>query len=301
MLKKPILAMLTQLASGRIEYFGPPKEAHSAGNSRLESAAFYMPQFHPHTEMIFVLSGRVKIHTNGHWDDFHPGTLRVFLPGAVHSECYAAKKHPYQMLWASITPQSVTFHTTAYEQARGYFLPSPRVALQLPCAGALAQAAGDGQFFQKDIERFRYQAQLMDCFCQSLHYMDNVSTLKVPYHQEIVEQIRHHIDHNFAEELSLRQLAEIVHYSACHLNVLFRKQLGMPIRQYILKKRLEQAEHLLLSTHMEIKQIAYAVGFQDPLYFSRLFRKTFGQSPSRFDRTQNISTSNFVYSMIKPG
>lgn len=283
MLKKSIASMLTQLACGHIEYFGSPPHNPSGAHSRLESLAFYMPQFHPHTEMIFVFSGRLKIHTNGRWENLQTGTIRVFLPGAIHSECYHSPKKSYQMLWTTLTAQSVTFHITAYEPSRGYYLPSPRVAMQLPCAPVIARTAADGKIVHNEIDRFHYQAQLMDCLCQSLRYMDNVS-IKVPYHQEIVEQIRHHIDHNFACDLPLSRLGEIVHYSPCHLNVLFRKYIGMPIRQYILKKRLEQAEHLLLSTHMEIKQIAYAVGFQDPLYFSRLFRKHMGQSPVQFRR-----------------
>jgi AraC-like DNA-binding protein len=282
MLKEMISSMLAELASGHIQYFGPPESPATRANRKIEAQAFYMPQFHPHTEMIFAFSGKLRIHTNGRWENFQPGMIRVFLPGAVHSECYLTKKQSYQMLWTTITAQSVTFHTTAYDFARGYYLPSPRVALQLSCAPILAASAAQARPLKNDIERFRYQAQLMDCLCQAIQGMDNISTIKVPYHQEIVEQIRHHIDHNFAKDLSLTQLGEIVHYSPCHLNVLFRKQIGIPIRQYILKKRLEQAEHLLLTTHMEIKQIAYSVGFQDPLYFSRLFHKTFGQSPAQF-------------------
>jgi AraC-like DNA-binding protein/quercetin dioxygenase-like cupin family protein len=294
MLHEAISAMLETLACGRIEFFGPPAapaappnagdDATAATSDAIESQAFYAPQFHPSAEIIFCIAGRLRVHTNGRWDDFAPGTVRAFLPGAVHSECRAADGTPYRMLWTVVTSASVAFHITAYDADRSYWLAVPHTSLAACTTDTLVQLAADATLPADPLNRFRYQAILMDTLCLSLRSLDALATQRIPHHREIVEHIRHHIDHNFASPLPLQQLADRVHYSPCHLNAVFRELIGVPIRQYILRRRLEQAEHLLKTSSMEIKQIAYAVGFADPLYFSRLFRKRFGASPNTFRR-----------------
>jgi AraC-like DNA-binding protein len=57
---------------------------------------------------------------------------------------------------------------------------------------------------------------------------------------------------------------------------------GMSISRYIRALRLGKAKELLVSTEQNISQIAYAVGFDDPKYFSRVFSEEYGSSPAKF-------------------
>jgi AraC-like DNA-binding protein len=287
----PIKNMLISLAKGSIRFAEPwasgtePCKPFVADRKRVRDA-FYPPQFHPFTEMIFGLSGKSLICTNNRWASFSPGQILVFLPGAIHSERYFRQNLPYQILWTTLTAESINFHITAWNKSRNYHLPNSRVALQLPNRDKLCDLAVQPDLPSELLQQILFQALLMDMLCQALKYMENISPLKIPYTRQMAEQIRHYIDHHYQQDLSLEMLADMVHYSPCHMNMIFRKEIGMPIRQYILQKRLQQAEHLLLTTHFEIKQIAFQVGFTDPLYFSRLFRKHFGHSPTRFERQQ---------------
>jgi AraC-like DNA-binding protein len=290
----PIKKMLIALARGSIRFtesFKPelPPPPQTAAIQKKEKDAFYPPQFHPFTEMIFGLSGEPLICTNHVWAPFKPGSILVFLPGAVHSERFLKRNHPYQLLWTTLTTQSINFHITAWDKSRNYYLPNSRIALQLPNRDKLCTLTTQPDLPGDSLQQIQFQALLMDTLCQALRYMENMSPVKIPYSRQIAEQVRHYIDHHYQQEISLQELADRVHYSPCHMNMLFRKEIGTPIRQYILKKRLEQAEHLLLTTHNEIKQIAFQVGFTDPLYFSRLFRKHFGHSPIHFERFKKFS------------
>jgi len=74
----------------------------------------------------------------------------------------------------------------------------------------------------------------------------------------------------------------MVHCTPNYLNGIFRKITGEPIHRFILKRRLESARKQLSEPNSSIKEIAYKLGFQDPLYFSRLFKKYFGVSPSQW-------------------
>ena len=70
------------------------------------------------------------------------------------------------------------------------------------------------------------------------------------------------------------------------LSKLFNEYLGEPPTKYLTNFRIQKAKMLLLQTNHKINEIALAVGFSDPLYFSNVFHKITGLSPREF-RTQN--------------
>jgi AraC family transcriptional regulator, arabinose operon regulatory protein len=292
--KTSIESMLTVLARGNIRYFSPPpspgdiKDVSSTFERYKGGKVYYQPQYHDTPELIFGLGGKLEVFINGKWLKFQPGDLWVFLPGAVHTERYIRPNIPYQMLWTAISAGRIGFHITAYKPGRGYHLASKRVAWQVSVRQDLCELAARPEIGDDKLLQIHFQTMLMDALYQMIPYMDKASAksnnpkFKVPFHRHIIEQIRHHLDHQYATEVSLPELAAMVHYSPCHLNLLFRQQIGIPIRQYLLKARLTKAEKLLKNTDMEIKQIAYSVGFKDPLYFSRLFRRFYGVSPSGY-------------------
>ena len=91
------------------------------------------------------------------------------------------------------------------------------------------------------------------------------------------------IDSRYADpELDLSAIAETVPVTANHLEKLFRKELGMSINKYLLHRRLAQASLLLTSSGMTVREAAFASGFNSPNYFTRIFRKTHGITPTAY-------------------
>jgi AraC family transcriptional regulator of arabinose operon len=97
---------------------------------------------------------------------------------------------------------------------------------------------------------------------------------------------RAYLDQNLGDPVKLGQLAEIVGMSASHLSAEFREHVGTPPMRYLLELRLRQAAYLLAREEAGIAEVARTVGFRDPLYFSRQFRKRFGSSPRAFRKTR---------------
>lgn len=87
----------------------------------------------------------------------------------------------------------------------------------------------------------------------------------------------------YAQPISIEQLARSLGYHRTHLAKIFKKQLGVSPMQFLMHVRLEQAKSLL-DSHWTIEQVASSVGFSDALYFSKQFRKRYGVSPTEYRR-----------------
>lgn len=96
----------------------------------------------------------------------------------------------------------------------------------------------------------------------------------------------------YAQPVSIGQLAKSLGYHRTHLSKLFKKYIGMSPMQFLMKVRMDQAKSLL-RTGLTIEQVASSVGFADPLYFSKQFRKTFGESPSEYRKRKRASDQAF--------
>ncbi len=92
--------------------------------------------------------------------------------------------------------------------------------------------------------------------------------------------IRHHI----AEELPVARVAESAGCSDTTAQRLFVRHTGQPMQSWIRQLRMREAGNLLRTSGMRVSEVARLVGYPDPLYFSRAFRRAYGVAPSRFAR-----------------
>jgi len=90
------------------------------------------------------------------------------------------------------------------------------------------------------------------------------------------------IDARLEQPFSIRALAAEMHLSENHFIRLFKERTGLPPARYILRRRLRRASDLLLQTPLSIAEIANRTGFDNPFYFSNIFKKYYGLSPSAF-------------------
>ncbi|MEP4545381.1 MAG: arabinose operon transcriptional regulator AraC [Saccharospirillum sp.] len=100
-----------------------------------------------------------------------------------------------------------------------------------------------------------------------------------------IHRVCQFINDNLSKELSIAELSSVACMSSSRFSHLFRKQLGIPIRQWIEDQRISLARQLLLTTDLAVSQVAQYLGYQDALYFSRVFRKNLGLSPREFRKS----------------
>lgn len=87
---------------------------------------------------------------------------------------------------------------------------------------------------------------------------------------------------HYAEPIAVAQLACMEHLSASRFSAAFRQSTGVSPRAYLIDLRIRMAADMIRRTDLHFKQIARNVGYEDPLYFSRLFRARTGLSPRRY-------------------
>lgn len=89
---------------------------------------------------------------------------------------------------------------------------------------------------------------------------------------------------HLGESVKLRHLAAACHLSVSRLSHLFREQVGMTPLEYLETERLERAKRLLAFTNLPVQSVATEVGFENPFYFTRRFKRATGVSPRDFRR-----------------
>lgn len=97
-------------------------------------------------------------------------------------------------------------------------------------------------------------------------------------------RIRKLIDENFAEPLTIAELAKLCFMSESKLREMFRQQYGITIYQYVLNCRMEKARELLTNKNYQVKEVAGFVGYSNISHFSEIFRKKYGCTPSEYKK-----------------
>ena len=100
--------------------------------------------------------------------------------------------------------------------------------------------------------------------------------------QQKIEVIRCYVEEHYASELTLSDLAKEHQISPSYLSQLFAERTGMKFIDYLTKCRIDKAKELLKHTELRIYEIAAAVGYKDPYYFSNCFKKVTGLAPSEY-------------------
>lgn len=98
----------------------------------------------------------------------------------------------------------------------------------------------------------------------------------------LFQNISSYLQEHYMDALTMPHLAELNGINPNRLSYLFYKHAGMGPGDYLLHYRLNRAKELLLYNNAPLREISHAVGFNDPFYFSKAFKKKFDISPSEF-------------------
>ncbi|KOR87695.1 response regulator [Paenibacillus solani] len=100
--------------------------------------------------------------------------------------------------------------------------------------------------------------------------------------QAVMNKAKEYIAENYQKDLSIEEVSELADLSISHFCTLFKGATGYTFLEYLTECRIQKAKGILLNTDVKVYQVAPLVGYQDPRYFTQVFKKITGKTPSEY-------------------
>lgn len=133
---------------------------------------------------------------------------------------------------------------------------------------------------QGGISMFQTEMLFRDALNEALLCADNRQTSSESH--ALFQRVSKFIHEHYYQGLTIPLLAEHYNINRNRLSYVFKRHSGMGPAEYVLKYRINMAQKMLFTSDVSVQQIAETVGITDPFYFSRVFKKQFGLSPTEY-------------------
>lgn len=100
--------------------------------------------------------------------------------------------------------------------------------------------------------------------------------------RSVVEKSMRYIEANYHKDLSIEEVAEVADLSISHFCTLFKQISGYTFLEFATHCRMEKAKYILQNSNVKVYQVAPLVGYQDPRYFTQVFKKATGKTPTEY-------------------
>jgi AraC-like DNA-binding protein len=248
---------------------------------------------HVHDEYQFCLSldtpGEYRLRRARH--AVPVGSLSIIHPGEVHSARDPEDRHApanYQVLYVTAERLAATVGQVNGGTPRLPTFRSP-IILDAPLAARLLRYHSA---FEAGSLRLDLDERLLSVLATIIvrHADLQVSSPALGQERSEVRSVREYLDSNYAKDVSLARLADLVNLSPYHLVRTFRDEIGVPPHTYQFSMRISRAKVLLLRGE-PLARVATETGFADQSHFTRHFKRYVGTPPGHYVQNRN---SNIV-------
>lgn len=256
----------------------------------LETSHQHIEKPHKHdfyATMVFT-SGSGAHHIDFNTYEVRAGSAFAMSPGQVHS-------------W-ELSPDAdgfIFFHTKSFYEMRYsdetlseyvFFSPAATVnAIDVPPRdrsefGRLFSKMSEASARDEKSKRHLIIALITQVYIDLQRFSDPDSSNKTSVYVQKSSGFLRLLEDHFKSEKSPEKYASMLHISARHLNRINRETTGKPTSEIIIERVLLEAKRMLVHSDGNFNEIASALGYDDYAYFSKLFRKKTGMTPSQFQK-----------------
>lgn len=252
---------------------------YNCGSQRCTPGYQWGPGLRDHYLIHYIISGSGTYHTEGITRTVHAGEAFLVFPSTIISYV-ADEKTPWHYCWVGFSgiDAPLLLKKTPFTRE------NPIITAQ------------NGDAIQKAFKKiwiargysFKDRTNMTGALYSALSlFIDHEQDAQSPsarYFNRAVDYIK---GNYFFYSLSVEQIADILGITRSYLYTVFKDVCGLSPKEYITTYRINQACILLVQSEMTITSISYSIGFEDNLYFSKVFHKHMGLSPSAYRREKN--------------
>ncbi|HGE7611776.1 TPA: helix-turn-helix transcriptional regulator [Bacillus cereus] len=126
---------------------------------------------------------------------------------------------------------------------------------------------------------------LKNAFCT---FADRVKAQKTQQHSQTIAICKNYIFKNIYNPISVKQLAKFANVNSDYLSILFKKEVGISLIEYIQRERIEEAKKLLTFTTYPLSDICASLNFSDQSYFTKIFKKFTNETPGKYRKSHVV-------------
>lgn len=249
----------------------------------------------PFARIYYVVNGTATLHLPSGDVTARPGHMYLIPTFVPHSyECEPDFQFYYLFVFERFREKTDVFdvrefpiEVKANEAAdllfRNFCMLYPNLSLPYQDADAFYTHQSYKQYAESYAAMESYEhLQLQGLVWIIFSYFMKHSQLKHEVADERMMRIAEYVQKHIADNIDTDQLANMACVTKTHLTRLFHQSFGISPLQYILRKKVQHAQELLLTTDLPVHTVAAIVGFDDASYFIRVFKKNIGFTPQDY-------------------
>lgn len=280
------------LNNSRLDFkdYTKPLVVGSCGTYRLKKRPMlptYWKKGRRDYQILYVASGKAHFWFNGIEEIVDSGHMVLYKPKEVQKYVYYVEEHP-EVFWVHFTGYDVKnileYHGISLDQHVFY-------------SGTLPEYKMSFRKIIRELQQceYGYEDYIASLFNNILLLVSRQQQNGENYTVTIPEEIEmavSYFNENYNTKISVAQYAESLHISTNWFIRNFKQHMKISPAQYLLSLRMVNAQSLLENTDYSVGEIAEIVGYDNQLYFSRVFKKEYGISPVQYrKRAENQSAA----------
>lgn len=235
-------------------------------------------------QLLYVASGKAHFHFGNEEKIVTAGHMVLYRPKEPQKYEYYGEDQT-EVYWVHFTGSNVT------NLLRSYGLTDDKKVFYCGC-GLEYQTIFRTMIYELQMCRDNYaemlEMYLRQVFIMLQRYFKTSTKMDNSHIVEEIDKATMYFNEHYSEDISIDEYAETHHVSVSWFIRNFKQYTGSTPMQYILSKRIYNAEILLQDNTYNVTEVARIVGYDNPLYFSRIFKKVKGLSPSEYRKNINI-------------
>ena len=232
--------------------------------------------YHSYFEIYRLTDGGCECFVDDKLYRMNIGDIVIIPPGAIHGTHYTTQKHGRTLI--NFSGHYVPKSLTDMLQKGSYIYRCDDASEELDQIFSKIEKERRTEDVLSDEVICALMAQLIVTIIRHIEKNDDVIL-----QNSFIEVAVKYIQENYQNPISLADISDACNVSKVHLSRKFKERTGIGLNEYIVLCRLKKARELLLTgDKMSICEIAFGCGFNDSNYFSWLFKKTYGVTPSQY-------------------